>query len=132
MNWVFFFAMSGRHETQHKKESEPIMFVHCLRDRVSTEKEREMELVAENISMRAELKTVQERLEIVKTTHYAHVLRLENEHMETKIQLMASDAKQRLLELQQIKIARDKATQTDWVLEDSSSSEERAKKRKAN
>ena len=125
-----------KHNT--KKESETIMFVHCLRDRVSTEKEREMELVAENISMRAELKTVQERLEIVKTTHYAHVLRLENEHMETKIQLMASDAKQRLLELQQIKITRDKATQTDWVLEaaDScsgvSSSEERAKKRKAN
>jgi response regulator RpfG family c-di-GMP phosphodiesterase len=120
-----------KHNT--KKESEPIMFVHCLRDRVSTEKEREMELVAENISMRAELKTVQERLEIVKTAHCAHVLRLENEHMETKIQLMASDAKQRLLELQQIKIACDKATQTDWVLEaaDSSSSEERAKKRKA-
>ena len=125
--------MSGRHETQHKKESETIMFVHCLRDRVSTEKEREMELVAENISMRAELKTEQERLEIVKRTHYTHVLRLENEHLETKIQLMASDAKKRLLELQQIKIARDKATQTDWVLEEADSgSEERAKKRKAN
>jgi hypothetical protein len=122
-----------KHNT--KKESEPIMFVHCLRDRVSTEKEREMELVAENISMRAELKTEQERLEIVKTTNYAHLLRLENEHLETKIQLMASDAKQLLLELQQIKIARDKATQTDWVLEaadSGSESEERAKKRKAN
>ena len=155
------------------------MFVHCLRERVSTEKEQEQDLVAENISMRAELKTAQadpkymqaqleiaqvgleiaqERLEaereyrkFVEKIHHEHQLLLEkekavlvNERLKTKIQLMASKDEKRLLEhelddmkekvqtlartvqlkkcqvqelkLQQIKITRDKATQTDLVL----------------